>query len=62
MPQGQGSDHGSPKRPRARAIRMARAEVNVEFRKAVDPAEVVVAVEEIAARLRAELDADRAAA
>ena len=36
--------------------------MTVEFRKAVGPAEVLAAVEEAAARLRAELEGDQAAA
>jgi ParB family chromosome partitioning protein len=59
---GRGAIKARPKRPTVRAIRTASAKVTIEFRKAAEPAEVLAAVEEVAARLRAELGGDQAAA
>ena len=50
------------KRPTVRAIRTTSAKVTIEFRKFVEPVEVIAALEEATARLRAELGDGQAAA
>jgi ParB family transcriptional regulator, chromosome partitioning protein len=59
---GRGAIKARPRRPTVRTIKTTAAKVTVEFKKAVDPAEVLAAMEEATARLRAELGDDQAAA
>jgi ParB family transcriptional regulator, chromosome partitioning protein len=59
---GRGAIKARPRRPTVRTIKTTSAKVTVEFRKAVEPTEVLAAVEEVAARLRAELGDDQVAA
>jgi ParB family chromosome partitioning protein len=59
---GRGAIKARPKRPTVRAIRTAAAKVTIEFRKAVEPAEILAALDEARERLRAELGNDQAAA
>ncbi len=61
-PRGRAAIRARPKRPTVRAIRTSAAKVTIEFRKAVELAEVLAAVEEVADKLRAELADGQAAA
>jgi ParB family chromosome partitioning protein len=59
---GRGAIKARPKRPTIRTIKATSAKVTIEFKRPAEPAEVLAAVEEVAARLRAELGDDQAAA
>ncbi len=57
-----GVGKGKARRPTVRAIRTTSAKVTVEFRKAVEPAEVVAALREATVKAEAELGDDQVAA
>lgn len=59
---GRGAIRARPKRPTVRTIKTTSARVTVEFRKAVDPAEVIAALDEARAKILAEIGDDLAAA
>jgi ParB family transcriptional regulator, chromosome partitioning protein len=59
---GRGAIKARPKRPTVRTIKATSAKVTIEFRKAVEPAEVLAAVEEVAIKLRSELAGEQNAA
>jgi ParB family chromosome partitioning protein len=51
-----------PKRPTVRTMRTASAKVTIEFRRAVEPAEVLAALREVVAKVELEIADDQAAA
>ena len=59
---GRGASKASPRRPTVRTIKTTSARVTVEFKRSVDPAEVVAALREAANKLEAEQGGDQAAA
>jgi ParB family transcriptional regulator, chromosome partitioning protein len=59
---GRGAIPAKPRRPTVRTIKTSSAKVTIEFRKTVEPAEVLAAVREVVARLEAEQEGDQVAA